>query len=730
MFKLQWIKCFATLFLTGSLVSAGVNAGDMSELGAGSVTTEKIIAADQYPGDWMSHGRDYSEQRYSPLNQIDHQSVQDLGLAWHYETRSNRGLEATPIVVDGVMYVSGVWSVVYALDAKTGEELWVYDPQVPREWGQFACCDAVNRGVAVYQGKVIVGTLDGRLVAIDSKTGDKVWETLTIDKKYPYTITGAPRVAKGKVFIGNGGAEYGVRGYVTAYDVDNGELVWRFFTVPGDPALGFESEAMANAADTWNGEWYKYGGGGTVWDSIVYDPDLDQLYLGVGNGGPFDVAVRSPGGGDNLYVSSIVALDPDSGEYIWHYQQTPGDMWDYTSTQQIMLADMEIAGEQRKVIWQAPKNGFFFVIDRVSGKLLSAEPYSAVNWATGYDLATGRPMIDRDAADYRRGEKMVRPSHMGAHNWHPMAYNPVEGLVYIPVLEAMVPFRQVENFEFEQGRWNSGIHMNDVPPGDTQFGSVLTKKVTGGRLVAWDPKTQQEAWGVQHPLTWNGGVLATAGQLVFQGTADQRFVAYRADNGEQLWQADTQTGVIAAPVSYQVDGEQYVAVAASWGGILPLAMGVKPNSVASHGRILVYKLGANVELPSIAITNEYPEPPARLALGDERIAEGKALYHHYCYGCHGNNAVSGGMIPDLRHLNSNYHEMFEAIVYDGALKGLGMVGFSDVMTKEQVESIHGYLIEEAHADAEYRQQPQWWRSLKNWLYGIGASFINFLASLV
>ncbi|ROS05151.1 quinohemoprotein ethanol dehydrogenase [Sinobacterium caligoides] len=718
--------CSSLMLVVTMTLSSAWSHG--KEYAAGSVTTEKIIAEAASGGEWLSHGRDYQEQRFSPLKQINTDNVADLGLAWHYDTRSNRGLEATPIVVDGVMYVSGVWSVVYALDAKTGKELWVYDPKVPKEWGQFACCDAVNRGVAVYQGKVIVGTLDGRLVAIDAKTGEQVWETLTIDKNRPYTITGAPRVAKGKVYIGNGGAEYGVRGYVSAYDVDNGELIWRFFTVPGDPKLGFESEAMANAADTWSGEWYKYGGGGTVWDSIVYDPELDQLYIGVGNGGPFDLDIRSPEGGDNLYVASIVALNPDSGEYIWHRQQTPGDMWDYTSTQQIMLADMEIAGEARKVIWQAPKNGFFFVIDRETGEMLSAEPYTAVNWASGYDLSTGRPNINRDIADYRRGEKLVRPAHMGAHNWHPMAYSPETGYVYIPVIEAMVPFRKEQNFKFKPGRWNSGIEMVEVPPGDTQFAGLMATGLTGGRLVAWDPRTQSEAWSVEHKMTWNGGVLATAGNLVFQGNAAQRMAAYRADTGERLWDVDAQTGIIAAPISYSVDGEQYIAVAASWGGILPLALGVKPYDEPSKGRILVYKLGGSDALPPLKAAVEPPIPPARTGADEQTLAEGKQLYHLYCYGCHGTNAVSGGMIPDLRYLNSNFHDMFEQIVYDGALKGLGMVGFSDVLDKPQVASIHAYIIEEANDDLEYRQQPQWWRSFKHWVYGIGVSIIEWLSS--
>ncbi|MBU1831073.1 MAG: PQQ-binding-like beta-propeller repeat protein, partial [Gammaproteobacteria bacterium] len=344
-------------------------------------------------------------------------NVADLSLAWSFDTDFNRGLEATPIVIDGVLYLTGNWSVVYALDARSGALLWKYDPKVPREWGKMACCDVVNRGVAAYEGKIIFGTLDARLIALDAASGEKIWEVATADiTAYPYTITGAPRVAKGKVFIGNGGAEYGVRGYVSAYDVNTGDQLWRFYTVPANPADGFENEAMKAAAETWTGKWWESGGGGTVWDSIVYDDELDQLYIGVGNGSPWNAKIRSPEGGDNLYLSSIVALNPDSGEYIWHYQETPAESWDYTATQHIMLADMDVKGEQRKVIWHAPKNGFFFILDRTSGKLLSAEPYSDVNWASHYDMETGRP-VETENARYLNDPQLVRPSSMGAHNW-------------------------------------------------------------------------------------------------------------------------------------------------------------------------------------------------------------------------------------------------------------------------------------------------------------------------
>jgi alcohol dehydrogenase (cytochrome c)/quinohemoprotein ethanol dehydrogenase len=333
-----------------------------------AVNASRITAADQEPGNWLSHGRSYDEQRFSPLKQINSDNAADLGLEWIYEFDTRRGLEATPIVVDGVMFTTGAWSQVFALDARSGELLWKYDPEVPGEWAVHACCDVVNRGVAIWEGSVFVGTLDGRLVSLDARTGKVNWTVLTIDKSKPYTITGAPRVVNGKVVIGNGGAEYGVRGYVSAYSAETGAMAWRFYTVPGNPAEGFESEVMEKAAETWTGEWWTMGGGGTVWDSMAFDPELNLLYIGVGNGSPWNQQLRSPGGGDNLFLSSIVALDADTGKYVWHYQTTPGETWDYTATQHMILTELEIDGRERKVLLQAPKNGFFYVLDRENGR--------------------------------------------------------------------------------------------------------------------------------------------------------------------------------------------------------------------------------------------------------------------------------------------------------------------------------------------------------------------------
>jgi PQQ-dependent dehydrogenase (methanol/ethanol family) len=421
------------------------------------VNQQRLIAADKEPGNWMSYGRTYSEQRFSPLQQVTADNVAGLGLDWSFELKTERGIEATSIVVDGIMYMTSSWSIVHALDARNGEHLWTFDPMVPKEKAKHTCCDVVNRGVAVWEGQVFFGALDGRLFALDAATGEVNWEVATFDPKLSHTITGAPRVVKDKVLIGNGGAEFGVRGFISAYNVSDGSLAWRFYTVPGNPELGFESDALKMAADTWNGNWWEIGGGGgTVWDAMAYDPELDLLYFGVGNGTPWNREIRSPGGGDNLFLSSVVAVRPDTGEYVWHYQTTPGESWDYTATQHIILADIEFGGKLRKVLMQAPKNGFFYVLDRTNGELLSANNYINITWATHVDMETGRP-VEVPGARYENKPFLMYPSYLGGHNWHPMSYNPQTGLVYIPVLDIPATYAQPENFKYNAGVTNIGI---------------------------------------------------------------------------------------------------------------------------------------------------------------------------------------------------------------------------------------------------------------------------------
>ncbi|MEM7019928.1 MAG: PQQ-dependent dehydrogenase, methanol/ethanol family [Pseudomonadota bacterium] len=670
------------------------------------VNAERIINADKEPGNWLAHGRTYDEQRFSPLKQINDKNVKDLGLAWYFDVDSNRGMEASPIVVDGIMYTTAAWSLVYAHEAKTGKMLWKYDPKVPKAWGANACCDVVNRGAAVWEGKVFVGTIDGRLVALDAVTGNVIWDKLTIDKKYPYTITGAPRVVKGKVIIGNGGAEYGVRGYVTAYDANTGDQAWRFYTVPGDPAKGFESKALEMAAKTWTGEWWTAGGGGTVWDSMAYDPELNLLYIGVGNGSPWNQTLRSPEGGDNLFLTAIVALNPDNGEYVWHYQTTPGETWDYTATQHIMLADLEINGTPRKVLMQAPKNGFFYVIDRTNGEFISAKPYVPVTWATHVDPETGRP-VEVPGARYESGEAVIiQPAPYGGHNWHPMAYNKQTGLVYIPALELLFAYQNVKNFNYELGFWNLGVDAEAATaPEDPKEMDELFKMMKG-HLAAWDPVQQKEVWRVQYPAAWNGGVLSTAGNLVFQGTSKGEVVAYSADKGETLWQAPAQTGVIAPPVTYMVDDEQYVTVVVGWGGAFALAAGALADRVGVRNvsRILTYKLGGKETLPKLEYTEEIPEPaPMPEEATPEVVAHGKTKYHEQCSVCHGDAGISGGVLPDLRYMKAESHQNFYAIVLGGMLKDKGMISFAPVLSKEDVDAIHAYVIKRAHDDKAHRE---------------------------
>jgi len=653
-------------------------------------------------GEWAQHGRTADEQRFSPLEEITAANVSQLGLAWYVDLDTRRGQEATPIMVDGVLYVSTAWSKVIALDARTGEQLWQYDPEVPREWAVRGCCDVVNRGVAVEDDKVLIGTFDGRLIALDAGTGKPLWSVDTIiDRNRYYTITGAPRIVKGKVLIGNGGGEFGVRGYVTAYDLDTGKQAWRFFTVPGDPAKPFENSILEKAAETWTGEWWKVGGGGTVWDSMAYDEELDLLYIGVGNGSPWNPAERSPQGGDNLFLSSIVALRPDTGEYVWHYQTTPGDQWDYTATQHMILADLEIEGKARKVIMQAPKNGFFYVLDRATGEFISAKPFAPVNWADGIDPATGRPNIKPEARYHEAGAWEGTPGPLGAHNWHPMAFNPETGLVYIPSQTMGFPYIADTNFEMKKLAVNLGIDLEAAGLPADQAVREVVKDTLQGHLLAWDPVKQEERWSVPLGGPWNGGVLTTSGDLVFQGNRNGEFAAYDARNGKKLWAADAQTGVVAAPITYTIDGEQYVAVVAGWGGILPLLIGelawVNDKPQVNRSRVLVYKLGGTAKLPApYPVVGAKSVAPARFGSAGE-IKQGAGIYARYCAGCHGDTAVSGGVLPDLRYSFAlGDRDVWESILVDGALTGNGMVAFGSELNAAQREQLRAYITHRAH----------------------------------
>jgi PQQ-dependent dehydrogenase (methanol/ethanol family) len=639
--------------------------------------------------DWPSYGLDYAETRFSKLDQVNAGNVKDLGLAWSYNLESTRGVEATPLVVDGIMYVTASWSVVHAVDVRTGKKIWSFDPKVDKSKGFKGCCDVVNRGVALHQGKVFVAAYDGRLIALDAATGQPVWEKDTIaDRSKSYTITGAPRVFKGKVVIGNGGAEYGVRGYITAYDANTGEQKWRWFTVPGDPSKPFEDASMAKAAKTWDpsGKYWEAGGGGTAWDTLAFDPELNLMYVGTGNGAPWAHSKRSPKGGDNLYLASIVALNPDTGKYVWHYQETPGDNWDYTSTQPMILADLKIDGKPRKVILHAPKNGFFFVIDRSNGKFISAKNFVDVNWATGYDK-NGRPI---EVAAARQNEKPGDsiPGPFGAHNWHSMSFNPQTGLAYLPAQNIPVNLMDDKGWKFNENiparphgalGWNTAMFINAEPPKSKPF----------GRLVAWDPVAQKQAWAVEHVSPWNGGTLTTAGNLVFQGTADGRLVAYNAKTGEKLWETATGTGVVAAPSTYMVDGKQYVSIAVGWGGVYGLA--ARATERQGPGTVYTFVVGGNAPKPEF-VQYRMDKLLQGVKYDPAKVPDGTLLYVSNCVFCHGVPGVDrGGNIPNLGYMNASYIENLDKFIFKGPAMERGMPDFTGKLSVEDVEKIKAFI---------------------------------------
>ncbi|TWJ09245.1 PQQ-dependent dehydrogenase, methanol/ethanol family [Altererythrobacter ishigakiensis] len=694
----------------GIALAAALTLSACSESG---VDGEALLNAGDDGANWITYGRTYDEQRFSPLDQINTANVGELGLAWFADMDTARGQEATPLVIDGKLYLTTAWSKVKAYDGVTGALLWEYDPEVPGETAVKACCDVVNRGLATWGDSLFLGTLDGRLVKLDRETGAVVWSKQTTDPEQSYTVTGAPRIIDGKVLIGNGGAEFGVRGYIAAYDAGSGEELWRFYTVPEGTEDETSPEYLQAAAKTWNTEVLAgsdaIGGGGTVWDSMAYDPDLNLLYIGVGNGSPWNRAYRSPGEdgtgeGDNLYLSSIVAIRPDTGEYVWHYQTTPGETWDYTATQHIMLADMEIDGAQRQVLMQAPKNGFFYVLDRATGEFISAKPYVTVNWATGID-ESGRPIENPETRIDKTGQTaVVTPGALGGHNWHPMAYHPDENLVYIPAFEAAMVYSPEADWKPDRARgFNVGFDLSagDLPP-DLGF----RKEITGtlkGMLVAWDPVAQEPRWTLEHPGPWNGGLLATAGGLVFQGTAGSEFNAYNAANGEKLWSFPAQTGVVAPPVTYTIDGEQYVAVLAGWGGAYALSVdGQAINDLApvrNVSRLLVFKLGAESQLPPEPELAKLPLDPPPSRANAATIALGGEKYARYCAVCHAPGAVGSTVLPDLRRSGTlSNPASWQAVVREGMLQGRGMASFAESLSAKESNAIREWVIFRANQD--------------------------------
>ncbi|HWJ69076.1 MAG TPA: PQQ-dependent dehydrogenase, methanol/ethanol family [Sphingobium sp.] len=652
-----------------------------------------IMAFAQDGSSWPAIGGDYSEQRFSPLTQISKENVGTLGLAWEGDVESERGLEATPIMVDGVIYVTGTWSRVFAFDAASGKKLWSYDPEVPRGLGRMLCCDVVNRGVAVSQGKVYVGTLDGRLISLDAKSGDVVWAINTVaDPSRPYTLTGAPRVINGRVIIGNSGADRGVRGYVTAYDAQNGKEAWRFWVVPEGPDAKPENDDVALAAGTWpkTPDWEGQGGG-TAWDAMAFDPALNLLYIGTGNGGSWRRRHQDDTS-DNLYVSSIVAVNADTGKRVWHYQVTPGDKWDYTATNSIILADMTFEGKPRKLLFQAPKNGFFYVLDRETGELLGADKYGAANWASHVDMKTGKPVLTA-TSNFSKQDQLIYPNPNGAHDWQSMSFNPQTGLAYIPALDVPWVNSMTPGFRYF---YDLGVPKDELAR--MTAGQAPVRK--GGFLRAWDVANRKMKWEVELPGTWNGGTLSTAAGLVFQAAGDGHFNAYDAADGKRLMHIFTGTSAMAAPITYSIDGVQYVALLAGYGGagMLTIADTAAVKQYENKGRLLVFKLnGAPVPLPPKRAQPLGPRamdnsklPP----LSAVQMEAGKTLYLN-CAGCHGANG-STAMLPNLNRVREIGKDGLRAILLDGALEQNGMPRFDDKLKPADVDALYEYISRGYH----------------------------------
>jgi quinohemoprotein ethanol dehydrogenase len=677
---------FVTSLVVASLLLASIASA------GGTDDKPRIAQPKTAPSDWSVHGRTNDEQRHSPLSQIHRTNVADLGLAWSYATGTRRGMEATPLVVDGVLYATGSWSVVYAIDAASGAPKWTFDPEVPRRKGRNACCDVVNRGVAFFDEKVYVGTIDGRLIALDAKSGAVLWDTLTVDPEHAYTITGAPRIVKDLVIIGNGGADLGVRGYFSAYDARTGKMRWRFYTVPASKEGPHEHPELELAATTWSKDsMWETGLGGTVWDSFAYDPELDLLYAGVGNASVYDRAKRSPGGGDNLFLTSILAVRPDTGRLVWHYQTTPAESWDYTATQHMILADLEIGGRMRRVLMQAPKNGFFYVLDRATGELLSAEPYVYTSWATHVDPETGRP-VERPEADWSQTSRAISPGPPGGHSWHPMTYSPQTGLVYIPSTTTAYAYYPDADYRFVPRTWNTAEDMGAMHR-DMETVIEVAVPCSPAHLTAWDPVRARQKWRVEYDEAVPGGLLSTSGGLVFQGSG-RKLIAYDDRDGTLLWETPTSVGLMAPPITYAIDGVQYVAVVGGFGG--SHGGHLSPLATLNEGQIFAFKLGGKASMPAAT-----PKPPFEVRYvppsppSEKSVSRGRELYARHCFRCHGIGAVTRGIYTDLRAATPQTHAEWNDIVLGGTRQSKGMPTFADIIDAEGAQDIRAYVVARA-----------------------------------
>lgn len=683
MAKRSMLGILAPVLLASAAVAAAVTPGTIAQLRDAS-----------NGDDWPAFGRTYGEQHFSPLTQIDTRTVARLGLAWSLDIETPGNSVTGPIEVGGTLYFASGYSIVHAVDVASGKLLWTYDPGAAEAAGRKLRQGWGSRGVAWWNGKIYTGTQDGRLIALDAQTGKPVWSQMTVGKDDYRFISGPPRVFAGKVIIGHGGADSSdVRGYVTAYDAETGKQLWRFFTVPGNPADGFENKAMAMAAKTWAGEWWKHGGGGTVWNAITYDEALNRIYIGTGNGAPWSYRIRSAGQGDNLFLSSIVALDADTGDYLWHYQTNPGESWDYNAAMDMELATLPIDGKPTQVLMTAPKNGFFYVINRRTGRLISAKPHVPITWATGIDLKTGRPnevagIRFEDGKDFE-----MAPSPMGAHTWLPMAYSPKTRLVYLPSIELSSTFN---DRGIDLKAWK---RTPDNVLDEGLAASFPLDAVGKSSLTAWDPLTQTARWRVPTPGYWNGGVVATGGGLVFQGQIDGSFNAYDAATGKRLWRFDAKSPVIAPPISYSVGGRQYVTVLTGMGGsgayLGPLLERFGLNPATQARRVLTFALGGKAALPP---TRQGPAtiPPVAGFRGDA-AAEGRGVitFAQRCGVCHGFRAVGVGAAPDLRASTVvRDADAFAGLLREGPLVSRGMPQF-DELDAAQVADLRQYILSEA-----------------------------------
>ena len=697
---MNWKRLTALLaMLSMSFGGLGLATADTGR-GPAAVDSARMAKQAKDGTDWLHDGRTYDAQRYSPLTQINASNVSKLGIAWYDELDTFRGVEATPLYADGVLYNTLPWNITMAYDARTGRRLWTYDPKVPREYGRYACCEPVARGLALWKGKVIIATLDGRIIALDAKSGNPVWTTQSFAHDMPYSITGAPRVFDGKVVIGNSGGDLGVRGFVAAYDAETGRKLWKFFLTPnpqGKPDGEASDGIMPMIRKTWNddGLWKMLGGGGNPWDSIAYDPKLNTVYVGTGNGGSNSWHYRSGGKGDNLFVCSIVALDATTGKYKWHYQEVPEEDWDYTCTSTITLADLPIGGKTRRVVLHAPKDGYFYVLDAGSGKFISAKPFVPVNWGT-VDPKTGKVTVN-PAAHYGTEPALVMPGPGGGHNWFPMAYSPRTRLAYFPTFESGLAYAYDPNWTPKPFRSNSG--WGGYTGEALKKRGELQKQINAMEktfLTAWDPVAQKAVWKVQLPRHGNGGVMVTASDLVFEGTTKQTFAAFDARTGKLIWEMPVQSAPVAGPITYMLDGAQYIAVNAGWGGgAAQIERGSGIELPRASARLIVFKLGGNVQLPPMKPEEKTPDPPPVTA-SEGQIAKGAQLFADTCARCHGQQAIGG--VKDLRKMTRETHARFNDIVLKGLYVDKGMANFSDILKPQDAEAIHGYLIARANED--------------------------------